>query len=244
MTQDQTPEYSTNQQVVLSVSESAFKGQGGKIPPEKVFDHMVLFGPCARAIGHARAAVELQRSGFEGEGVALVRAAFEYAVTAQWAYFNAGGVDRLFATARADHVRTWRQLGARAGISDQVEARFRDTTWGKELPRFADILRSVDPDGFYGEQYSLLSKFSHVSGDMIAAHVAVSDEGMMLRPHTYDQYPQVTGLIMAGSALMAAWLLEDLREDVDRRKCVEKISDDHLIPCWITEPPDWRGWTP
>jgi hypothetical protein len=202
---------------------------GISVLPEYAWDFRVLGGLVERVRRAARAYLLLEKAGHAAEGRALVRSALEHAVTAQWAYLTAHGVDRLEVwvhRARVDYARRsrdkedpeWDSL-----IADLENKIPRDTSGEprRSMPRLTgnpSILASLDDTGYFRRAYAVLSRAGHVTDQAVTDYFLDDAGTVAVASGPSDEHDIDVFYTLATCCCLAAWVLARLEGDDEAQR--------------------------
>ena len=197
---------------------------GISVLPEYAWDFRVLGGLIERVRRSARAYLLLEKGGYAAEGRALVRSALEHAVTAQWAYLTAGGVDRLEVwvhRARIDYAQRSRDEDDPEwdSLIEELKSKIPRDSRGmprRSMPKItgkASILESLDDTGYLRRAYAVLSRAGHVT-DQAVTDYFVDDAGTVaVASGPSDEHDIDVFHTLATCCCLAAWVLARLEGD-------------------------------
>lgn len=195
--------------------------EGISVLPEYAWDFRVLGGLIERVRRAARAYLLLEKGGHAAEGRALVRSALEHAVTAQWAYLTADGVDRLEVwvhRARVDYAKRSRDENDPEwdSLIADLESKIPSDRNGaprRNMPRLTgepSILASLDDTGYLRRAYAVLSRAGHVT-DQAVTDYFVDDAGTFaVASGPSDEHDVDVFHTLATCCVLAAWVLARL----------------------------------
>ncbi|MHA6668609.1 hypothetical protein ACX3O0_07040 [Homoserinimonas sp. A447] len=189
------------------------------VPTDNEREFLVLFGLVQRVRRLAQAYLRLDSAGFGNEASALVRAALEHAVTAQWAYLTPGGVDRL-------HVTLAR---AQADLASGMTSYSKDPEWvtrerqlrdaippGPGLPKFTGtdgIMAALDSISFLAVSYRVLSQVGHVTHQAPLDFIVETEGVVRLRKQPEAENHAEVMYALTGFCMLVAWLHARLEGD-------------------------------
>jgi hypothetical protein len=195
---------------------------------------LLLFGLTHRVRRLAQAYLRLRKGDFEVEGQILVRSALEHAVTAQWAYLTVGGIDRLKSSGTSNQytfVRLLAEYSTDPAAPAQVQE-FRDQVLaGPGLPKFTEMIKHLDNNGFLRTTYKVLSQVIHVTHQATLDALGTDDDGevtLKLRPDADVGHETLYAL--ASSCMLAAWIVADLEGSTDEFGRLQDYSWQLSIP--------------
>jgi len=201
----------------IEEQEARLLGRAYDIKGTDAGEFQAIYGVCAQAIRYSAAFATLHRAGRPREAVVLARQAIEHAVTAQWARFTEGGLEKLVATLQATHIDFYSKMSAwleNTQLIDAVEAETeRLGRLGKGMPPVADRLRAVDQSQMLEMVYKQQSPYE-----------------MTLVPVPDDPHGVNTTYVAAMAAMFAAWLIEDLIVGKPGMLRLDQQSDQLLLP--------------
>lgn len=214
---------------------SALPDAGYAIPGGRNRDFGLLYGPCIQASRFASSYLTLETAGFAYEGAAVIRAAFEHAVTAHWAYFTTGGIDR-FAVAIdrsfTDHNMAMAKFLDNEELQDAVSS--RPARPGKGLPTFTDRMRDLDSSKYLETTYRSLSLALHPTHAAVTGYLVTGPDHVELKPEpdpSRDNYPELHTAAL--SAMLAKSLLEHIINPERARTSLETVSTRLQLPPFI-----------
>ena len=218
----------------IEEQEARLLGRAYDIKGTDAGEFQAIYGVCAQAIRYSAAFATLHRAGRPREAVVLARQAIEHAVTAQWARFTEGGLEKLVATLQATHIDFYSKMSAwleNTQLIDAVEAETeRLGRLGKGMPPVADRLRAVDQSQMLEMIYKQQSQLVHVTSSSTTGFVRIDGDEMTLVPVPDDPHGVNTTYVAAMAAMFAAWLIEDLIVGKPGMLRLDQQSDQLLLP--------------
>ncbi|WP_043595341.1 hypothetical protein [Frigoribacterium sp. MEB024] len=196
-------------------------------------EFQAVYGICVQAIRYAGSYAVLYRLGRSREAVALARQALEYALTAQWAHFEATGPEQLIDSYHHTRNRTFRAVTEYLGTPrEEVEEALRCmTTQGRKLPRVASMIEAIDYRGMFRTTYLQQSQIVHVTSETVTAFMDINGAGQFdLLSEADDPYPTQTVQYTAMATMFASWVLESLRVDTPGLAELDRLSDELTLP--------------
>lgn len=196
-------------------------------------DFILLFGLLQRVRHLARCHLALSKDGYGSVGRVLVRAALEHSVTAQWAFFTEGGVQRLKVAIGQDQ----RDLAIAIEAKDQDYLRRLEAAIpaGKGMPKWTDIVRDCDDSTrFVAQSYKVLSQAAHVTHSATVDAISMGESGelsLVLRPE--DELEHQVLYALAGCCMLSAWLFAVLGDDQEEQRRLISVSSSLFLPWTI-----------
>lgn len=209
--------------------------EGVEVRRERGREFRMLFGTCAQAMRFVRGFLILRDAQMGIEGRLLARAALEYGATAQYAYLQKGGIDRLHRHARASDRSLALRMAKWTGNTDfQDMADSIEVPAGKRLPNTAGIFKALDPnDVFLQQTHAVFSQILHVTSSALTS-LFVFDEatGALSLNHVAppDTFRRETAYAVAMAGMMATWVVADIRDDTPMLEQLDGFSDDLRLP--------------
>lgn len=205
------------------------------IPDEDVNMLLGVYGVCAQSIRFSTAYASLYRAGHEREAIVLARAAFEHAITAQWAYFVDGALARLGASAHHTSQGFYVKMGTYLNRPDVVDEALRAyEESGKGMPPFSDRMRALDHGAFLETHYKMFSQYSHVTGSTVTGFLESEGERLALVADPNDPNRHATLYVVAVVTTLAAWILEVLMGGAESLRAFEERADALSLPCSVS----------
>jgi hypothetical protein len=183
------------------------------------------------ALNQVRAGMTLVGAEVVYPAIANARVAFEHALTAQWVMLTRDGAQRLLRDLRHHDRYTLRDFGKWADLPHQ----FRDylnerLTDGDQLPTVQAIC-----DRFAGNTknayavYRSLTGGGHPSAATLLRHIDLDPDGeiVRLKAGSGTEMPTDLALALGWSAVMAAYVLEGLRQGkphLNRVRAIARIA--------------------
>jgi len=200
-------------------------------------EFLLLFGLCAQSVRYAQAWSRLYSSGFEREAIVLARCAVEHAVSAQWCYFTAGGIqqlrDKIVNERRSFYVDfgTWLEHDELLSAATSLP-----TADGEPWPNFGrTILKEVDAQNFLRTSYRGLSRSAHVSDSTVAGFLEVSDNGYSVNVEPGDPMAFQAAHGASVAAMLGLWVIAEQIEDKSLSDLLDRRSDELELPCSLRD---------
>lgn len=207
------------------------------VPAERAEDFLLLYGVCLQSARFANSYLTVRESGFEHEGHALARSAFEHAVTAHWVYFVKGGTRRFEVDINRDFHAYFTAMGDYLNNDEVREALSRHPiVEGKGLPSFTDMMRDLDADTlFLRTSYRTLSLGVHPTHATVSRYIESVDGRTELRhePRDGSSYPVL--YTTAVSAMLALSLVEYIVDPDQAKAMLDEPSERLKLPILIND---------
>lgn len=206
------------------------------VPAERAEDFLLLYGVCLQATRFSNAYLSLREAGFEHEGHALARSAFEHAVTAHWVYFVEGGTKRFGVDINRDFHAYFTAMGS---YLDNEEVREtlskRPVVEGKGMPSFTDMMWDLDSGSFLKTSYRTLSLSVHPTHATVSRYIESVDGNTELRhePRDGSEYPVL--YTAAISAMLALSLVEYIVDPFEARVLLDEPSERLKLPIFLVD---------
>lgn len=204
------------------------------VPEGRAKDFLLLYGFCQQASRFASSYVLLSNQGFQREAAALARCSFEHAVTAHWAYFTEGGMERLGIDLNRKFKGYYIAMSTYLD-NDQLrdEAEAHRSPDGSGLPKFTEMMWDLDSNGFLRTSYQNLSLSVHPSHLTLSSYLEDTETGTQLRHEPRDgvQYP--TLYTTAVAAMLAFSLLSHIADPFTTKVLVEEPSNHLRLPPFL-----------
>jgi hypothetical protein len=204
---------------------------------EESNEFLLLFGPCARTIRYADAYLTLEKAGFSSEGIPLARAALEHAVTVQWVYLRAGGIERFRVETAHGHKEHYDNLATWLNHSELAAevAKIPSPPKGKRMPKFMAMLRDLDKERFMETSYHILSQQVHVSHSAVLSFLEWDEEGYQVKYDQTNPHEYQTAYITAVACMLVRWVIAKLTNNADELAYLDKKSDELMIPMTLED---------
>lgn len=204
------------------------------VPKERAKDLLLLYGFCQQAARFASSYVLLSNEGFQREAAALARCSFEHAVTAHWAYFTEGGVERLAIDVNREFKGYYIAMSEYLDNEElREDAEAHEAPDGKGLPTFSQMMWDLDSGGFLRTSYRNLSLSVHPTHLTVSTYLEETESGTQLRhePREGIEYPML--YTTAISAMLAYSLVEYISDPFAARVLVEEPSNEMRLPPFL-----------
>lgn len=203
----------------------------------------ILYGPIMQTIRFVKAAAVLTGDRHSLEAHVLARSALEYAVTVQYAYLRADGLDRLEKSSAAHQRELFERLA-----KWQHDATYKDLAkrvatpiGAKSMPPIMQILDVLDPEHIVLQStYAVLSQISHVRAGSQHRFFELVDGQVVLVPgRDDDRFAHVSTGALAIATMGVTWVYARLTEDAEMIAMLEAASGRLGIPIRYDE--DWSA---
>lgn len=206
------------------------------IPSERAEDFLLLYGVCLQASRYARSYLTLREAGFEHEGHALARSAFEHAITAHWVYFIEGGIDRFGIDINRDFHAYFTAMGNYLD-NDEVRETLskRPLLEGVGMPTFTQMMWDLDSGSFLKTSYRTLSLSVHPTHATVSRYIESVNGRPELRhePRDGEQYPVL--YTTAISAMLALSLVEYMVDPFNAKVMLDEPSERLRLPLFLVD---------
>lgn len=218
--------------------QDAKRGESIDVPFGNRDDYLILFGLFQRTRRFAAAYLRLHKKGFQIEGIPIVRAALEHAVTAQWCYLTIDGISRLNSSMVQDQINFAVAMKmyspSKADEWDQYEKEARNSRPdGRGIPPFSGkgLINQIDSESFLASSYKVFSQVTHVSSWASIDHVSLVEDKYVLRKEPVFEIGEEILYTLAVVCMLAAWVQAHLEEDTQELRILEETSKELSLPC-------------
>ena len=243
---DPSAESRAHQNASLAFVNDCLRYFGGLDPKVRVRQTnrrpwFILYGPIMQTIRFVKAAAVLTGREHSLEAHVLARSALEYAVTVQYAYLRADGLDRLEKSSAIhrrelfERLAKWQQEPAYAEMAKGVT----EPATAKALPNIMQILDVLDPEQVVLQStYAVLSQITHVRAGSHHRFFELVDGQIALVPgRDDDRFAHVATGALAMATMGVTWVYARLTEDAERIAQLEAASGRLGLPLRYDE--DW-----
>lgn len=207
------------------------------IAGSKAARFMVLNGLIEHTLTLTSSAMFLLDNAMQPAAMPLIRAAFEHAITAQWAHLHPAGIEGFIAEAN----RNQRNFVAAASRTPrapeevhEILETFSDATQPPAAARrFEEMCKQFDPTGELYLVYRYLSGWVHPGAATIHNYSKYDTESLtftapLRRPHEFDVYMALYPAAFA--VILASGVYEDLRRGKPNKSTVERVASSVGLP--------------
>lgn len=203
----------------------------------------ILYGPIMQTIRFVKAAAVLTGDHHGLEAHVLARSALEYAVTVQYAYLRADGLDRLEKSSAIhqrelfERLAKWHHDATYEDMAKQVTI----PAGARSMPPIMQILDVLDPEHIVLQStYALLSQISHVRAGSQHRFFELVDGRISLVPGRDDErFAHVATGALAIATMAVTWVYARLTDDAEMTVMLEAASRRLGVPIRYDE--DWSA---